>query len=352
MTISSSLITRRSLLASGVAAAALGLPRAGRAADDSLIAAAKAEGKVVWYTTLLVDQAVRPIAEAFQAKYPGITVEYARSNSAEVGLKVINEGQAGRRLGDVFDGAGSYTAARAAGMVEPYSPASAAAMDPVSKDPNGYWHVANYYFMTAAINTDLLPLDEAPKTYDDLLDPKWADQMVWSVVPEPTGAAGFVGNMLMTRGESDGMAYLEKLSAQRITKMDTSQRAVLDRVVLGDFPIALMVFNHHIPISNAKGAKLEWLRMEPLVSSAGLIALVKEAPHPNAARLLIDFILSEEGQTIMASAGYLPSNPAVSALDPTLQPGGPQPFDFTFMTPEIVAEKLPSWVETTNRLFR
>lgn len=340
-------------LLSTMLAATMGLLAAGgaRAADPQLVEAAQKEGQVMWYTTMLVDQAVRPLAEAFRAKY-GITLEYARSNSAEVALKIINEGQAGRRLGDVFDGAGAYTSARAAGMVAPYTPESAASLPAASKDPQGYWHAVNYYYLTAAVNTELLPLAEAPKTYEDLLDPQWKGQMVWSVVPEPTGAAGFVGGVLLSQGEAKGMAYLERLAKQKITNMATSQRAVLDRVILGDFPIALMVFNHHVPISQAKGAKVEWVRMEPVVGSAGLIALAKEAPHPNAARLFIDFILSEQGQKIIAEAGYLPSNPAVPALDPTLQPEGPKPFAVTVLKPEIVAKDLPRWVEIADRLFK
>lgn len=343
---------RRTIMSS-VLAAAMGLLRIGgaQAADDALVKAAQREGQVVWYTTMLVDQAVRPLAVAFKAKY-GITLEYARSNSAEVALKIINEGQAGRRLGDVFDGAGAYTSARAAGMVAPYTPASATGLPETSKDPQGYWYAVNYYFLTAAVNTELLSLEEAPKTYDDLLDPKWKEQMVWSVVPEPTGAAGFVGGILLTRGEAAGMTYLEQLAKQKITNMATSQRAVLDRVILGDFPIALMVFNHHVPISQAKGARVEWVRMEPVVSSAGLIALAKDAPHPNAAKLFIDFILSEQGQKIIAEAGYLPSNPNVPALDPSLQPNGPKPFAFNFLNPELVGKDLARWIEIADRLFK
>ncbi len=322
-----------------------------QAASDELIAAATKEGKVVWYTTMIVDQAVRPIAKAFEEKYPGISVEFSRASSSDTGLKIINEGQAGRRTGDVFDGSGSYTAAKAAGMVEPYTADSAQELDPGARDPDGYWAVANYYFLTAAYNTDLVSADEAPKTYEDLLDPKWKGKMVWSVVSEPTGAPGFAGNMLMSKGEDAGMDYLKKLADQDVVNMTTSQRTVLDKVILGEFPVGLMTFNHHIPISKAKGAPVEWIAMEPLVSSASLVGLIKDAPHPNAGKLLIDFILSQEGQKVIASAGYLPSHPKVAAKVPSLMPNGPKPYATTFMSPKTVEENLKPWIKTIDDLF-
>lgn len=322
-----------------------------RAASNELIAAAKTEGKVVWYTTMIVDQAVRPIAAAFEKKYPGVKVEFARGNSGDMALKVINEGQARNRIGDVFDGTGTYSSIRAADMVAPYTPDSAASLAPEFKDPKGYWHAENFYYLTAAYNTDQVTAEEAPKTYEDLLDPKWKGQMAWAVTPEPTGAAGFVGNILMTMGEEKGMDYLRKLAAQKITNMTSSQRTVLDRTILGESPIALMIFNHHVPISQEKGAPVEWIRMEPLVSSASLIGLVKDAPHPNAGKLLIDFILSDEGQEAVAAAGYLPSNPNVKIPHAELLPTGPKPFKANFMSPEVVDENLKKWIEIVNKTF-
>lgn len=322
------------------------------AASPDLIAAAEEEGQVVWYTTMIVDQAVRPIVEAFEAKYPNINVEFTRAGSGETALKIINEGQAGRMMGDVFDGTATFSNVMPAGLVEPYVPDSAAAYPDELKDSEGHWHALNYYFLTAAYNTDLVSPEEAPQTYEDLLDPRWQGQMVWSAEPEPVAAPGFIGNILLTMGEEAGMAYLDQLAEQDITNMGAAQRVVLDRVILGDFPIGLMVFNHHVGISGAEGAPIEWIRMEPVVSSASLLGLIEGGPNPNAGKLLIDFILSEEGQQVLASTGYLPTHPDVQAQDPTLLPNGPEPFEARFMSPEIVAENLPQWIEIYNEKFR
>lgn len=125
--------------------------------------------------------------------------------------------------------------------------------------------------------------------------------MVWPVDGTPIGASGFIGNILMTMGEEEGMAYLDKLQQQRITSLAASQRTVLDRVIVGDFPVGLMVFNHHVAISKAEGAPIEFMAIEPVVQSASLIGLLKGGPDSNAGKLLVDFILSKEGQEALAA---------------------------------------------------
>jgi len=328
------------------------LPATGaHAASADLVAAAEAEGTVTWYTTMIVDQAVRPIVAAFEAKYPKIKVEFSRAGSGDTALKIINEGQAGRMMGDVFDGTATYASVKPAGAVEPYTPASAAGLGENFKDPDGNWHALNFYFLTVVYNTDLVKPEDAPKSFEDLLDPKWKDQMVWSVVPEPVAAPGMAGNMLMSMGEEKGMAYLDKLADQNITNMTSSQRTVLDRVIVGDFPIGLMCFNHHVAISQGKGAPIDWIRMEPVVASASLLGLIKGGPNPNAGKLLIDFILSEEGQNVLATTGYLPTRPGVTAKVPDLLPNGPSPFETQFMSPALVEDKLPGWIDIINSKF-
>lgn len=321
------------------------------AASPELVAAAEAEGQVVWYTTMIIDQAVRPMVAAFRERYPNIDVQFTRTGSAETALKIINEGQAGRMMGDVFDGVSTFASVMPAGMVEPYMPESAAAYPEDLKDPSGNWHALNAYYLSAAYNTDLLPAEEAPRTYQDLLDPKWQNALVWPVDGTPIGASGFVGNILMTMGQNEGMAYLDELQQQQITNMAASQRTVLDRVIVGDFPVGLMVFNHHVAISQAEGAPIAWIPIEPVVASASLIGLVKGGPNPNAGKLLIDFILSKEGQEALAATNYLPTHPEVDAMKPELLPTGPEPFATTFMSPEIVEENLEEWNAIVNEKF-
>jgi ABC-type Fe3+ transport system substrate-binding protein len=348
-------ITRRDLslglLAAGTAGTFLVPGSRAHAASADLVAAAEAEGTVVWYTTMIVDQAVRPIVAAFEAKYPKIKVEFSRAGSGDTALKIINEAQAGRPMGDIFDGTATFSNVMPAGAVEAYIPESAADYSGTFKDPDGYWHALNFYFLTTVYNTDMVTAEEAPKTFDDLLAAEWKDQMVWSIVPEPTAAPGFVGNMLMTKGEEAGMAYLDKLAAQNVVNVDASQRVVIDRVIAGEFPLGLMCFNHHVAISAEKGAPVEWVKMEPIVSAASLLGKIKDGPNPNAGKLLIDYILSKEGQEVLASTSYIPTHPNVAPTVPTLSPAGPEPFEVNFMSPKVVEDNLTNWIDILKQKF-
>ncbi|HSM41214.1 MAG TPA: extracellular solute-binding protein [Afifellaceae bacterium] len=322
-----------------------------RAADQELIDAAKAEGEVVWYTTLIVNQLVRPMVEAFEEKY-GITVRYARANSTETALKILNEARAGQVQVDVFDGTSTVEPLKKEGIVLKWQPDSAADLPEEFIDQEGYWVATNLYMLTPAFNTAMVEPGSEPKTWDDLLDPKWKGNIAWTGTSSTSGGPGFVGLVLEVMGEEKGMEFLRKMAEQDVVNLSVSARQVLDRVIAGEYPIALQIFNHHTIISGKKGAPIQWIPMQPAVlGNLSTTGIAKDAPHPNAAKLLFDFLISEEGQKVFQQAGYLPMLPGVPALTPELKPeqGG---FKAVFFTPEEIGEKLPQWTEVFGELFR
>ena len=321
-----------------------------RAADSALIAAAKKEGEVVWYTTLIVSQAVRPLVKAFEDKYPGIEVRYSRADSSPTALKILTEMRAGKVQADVFDGAGTVPLLVQAGLVADYLPPSADLYPPQFKDPNGHWIAINLYFLTPGYNTNLVPKDEVPQTLEDLLAPRWKGKLAWSTALQ-TGIGSFIGSVLETRGEEKGMDYLRALAKQQIINVDATSRAVLDQVIAGEYPIALEIFNHHAALSAAKGAPVDWVKMEPIAAPISVASLVKDSPHPNAGKLLLDFLASEDGQKVMAQVDYIPAMPSVPARLPLLKPeaGG---FKAYFMPPEIFAQKGDHWMDIAKQLFQ
>jgi iron(III) transport system substrate-binding protein len=200
------------------------------------------------------------------------------------------------------------------------------------------------------INTRLVPMAQAPKTYDDLLDPRWKGKIAWNP-GSVAGALGFVGNILLSRGDARGMAYLRALSQQRIVNVEMSSRAILDQVIAGEYPLGLMMFNHHTVISAQKGAPTDWLVMEPVPVALDAAGILKDAPHPNAARLLVEFLTSEEGQTILQKADYLPAMASVPAMKRGLRPedGG---FKATYLLPDEIDDHMPKWIKVVSDLFR
>lgn len=320
-----------------------------RASDEARVGAAKKEGEVIWYTTLIVDQAVRPLAAAFEAKYPGIKVRFARYNSGEIALRIINEAQAGKTQADIFDG--GQVALYKTDLLESYLPPNAAQYAKQFVEADGRSIAFCMYVLGPGINSDLVRPADEPKSFEDLLNPKWAGKIAWSSNPNTDGGPGFVGLILRTMGQEKGMEYLRNLSRQKIANVPAASRVVLDQVIAGQYPLALVTFNHHSTISAAKGAPAKFLKMEPLMGITHSVSLLKNGPHPNAGRLLIDFLMSEEGQNIFREAGYIPSNPKVPPKVLELSPlsGG---FAVEWILQKDIVDVMPEWIRIYNELFK
>ncbi len=311
---------------------------------------ARKEGKVLWYSTLIVDQLLRPVKAAFEKEYPFLQVEFFRGNTERVAQKVIEEYQARRYDVDIVDGTGSPTMVRKAGFMQRFWSPYLAEYPPELKDPQGYWGVTNLYFMTLGYNARMVKSNEVPKSWEDLLNPKWKGQMVWST-SRGSGAPVFIGNILMAMGQKAGVAYLEKLAKQNIAKSTASARALLDLVIAGEYPIVINIFNHHAAISQKAGAPAEWQPIEPVAAPVNSIGLAKNAAHPHAAMLFLDFVLSKKGQSVFREVNYLPAHPGIPAKEVDLKPGGGRFKKANYINPDLQFEKVDEWVDLFQKLF-
>ena len=336
----------RAVVAAGVSVVAVSV----QAAEPTLIDAAKKEGEVIWYTTQIIAQLVRPVSVAFEKKY-GIKVRSTRANSTELSVKIINESRAGRPQSDVFDGTSTVVPLKKEGFVLQWLPDPAKSYPASYKDPEGYWVANNLFFLTPGFNTALVPKGTEPRSYQALLDPKWRGKIAWSTSPTSSGGPGFIGTVLTEMGTESGMLYLRELSKQRIANIGSAAREVLDQVIAGEYLLALQIFNHHTVISAKKGAPVDWIKMEPVTGTLSVISVHKNAPHPNAAKLLVDFITSSEGQNIFRDAEYLPADPVVPALTPSLKPDEGR-FRTHFFTPEQTEDNIVAWKKVYDDLFR
>lgn len=314
-----------------------------------LIAKAKQEGHITYYTDLIVDQIVRPLTAAFEAKY-GIKVSFTRGDSQVNSIKLLNEYKAGRVMADVFGLTSNMEVLIEAGAARQFTAANAEELPPQYRDPERYWVSSHLFVLTPGFNTSLVPAAQRPKSYDDLLLPYWKGRMAWKM-NDLSGGPGFVGNVLTHMGGERGMAYLRRLAGQDIKVLNASARAILDQVIAGEYAMALQIFNHHAAISAGKGAPVDWLRLSPATVTPGLVGLPKNAPHPNAGLLFVEFMTSKEGQQIFQKAGYLPARPDVPPTIPALVPatGG---FGATVITPALTAKSMNHWDKVFAELFR
>ena len=339
--------SRIAVVACALLASALAVPAAD--IDPELIARAKKEGQVTYYTDLIVEQVVRPLVVAFEKKY-SIKVTFTRGDSQVNSVKVLNEYRAGRVQSDVFGLTSGFHVLVDAGAVRQFTTANGNELPPQYRDPNRYWVATHVYVMTPGLNTGLVPAAQRPKSYDDLLLPYWKDKMVWKP-NDMSGAPGFVGNILLSMGEERGMDYLRRLSKQNIKMVNASARAVLDQVIGGEYAMSLQIFNHHAAISAKKGAPVDWVRLNPSTVNPSMVALTRNSPHPNAGQLFIEFLTSPEGQAIFQRADYLPARPDVPPTIPELIPerGG---FTANVITPELQVKHLDHWDKVVAELFR
>src|SRR5438309_500564 len=211
------------------------------------------------------------------------------------------------------------------------------------------WTPTRLSYYSIAYNTRLVPADKVPKSYEDLLDPQWKGKMAWRI-GSASGTPLFLTNLRLAWGEEKARAYFEKLKEQKIVNFGSgSARTLVDRVIAGEYAIALNIFAHHPLISKAKGAPVNSKLMDPVAATAATMGIVKGAKHPNAALLLIDFILSKEGQEVLAGADYFPADPqvppsAVLAPDVPRIAGVPENF--------VGPDKLTRYTDSSEEIFR
>ncbi len=311
---------------------------------------AKKEGKVVWYTPLIVNQAVRPLKEVFEKKYPFLKVDFHRAISRGLVQKWLAENAAKRYEVDVVGGGEVTMLGKKAGLLLRFSSPFSRDYPTELKDPQGLWSATNLYFMTLAYNTRRIKLNEAPKTYEDLLNPKWKGRMAWHMGSN-SGTPLFIGNIISALGEKAGTAYLQNLAKQGVISATASARGIVDLVVAGEYDIAINIFNNHAEISKDAGAPVDWQPLEPVPSQMGTTSVAKTAPRPHAAMLFTDFLLSEEGQKVFQRADYLPAHPKILAQSPELKPGGGRFAKANYFHPETVMEQSEKWLALQERIF-
>ncbi len=319
------------------------------AADEALIAAAKKEGQVTWYTTQIINQFVVPAATAFQKKY-GVKVNYVRNTANDLTINLLNEGKAGKIQADVFDGTTSTAILKKEGYVLQWQPDSAKDMAAQYRDKDGYWVATNVYVLTPGVNTELVAPGTEPRKFEDLLDPKWKGKIVWNASPSTSGGGGFIGLTIARMGEEKAMDFLKQLAKQNISGLLNASRAGLDPVVAGEYSLALNIFNNHTIISKAQGAPVNWIPMAPVMAVLSVASVTKSAPHPNSGKLLVDFLVSQEGQQIFRDADYIPIDPKIPPREASLRPDGGH-FEAIYFTPEQVAASMPGWMKILKDLF-
>jgi iron(III) transport system substrate-binding protein len=261
-----------------------------------LEAGARREGVLLIYTT---GTQIKPLLERFEQKYPYVKIELARASSADTARKVIEEYRAGYEKVDAFELAShGLVVPREEGILLPFQSPEFAAYDPDAIEPKRHWVVVRESYTGIGFNSKLLPSDKAPKTYQALLDPQWKGRMAISGVS--TTAVNWVGTMTIVHG----VDFVRKLGQQNIRIYNLTGRALANLMSAGEVVLSPTIYNSHVAASADKGAPLAWTAPGPVPVTDTGIAIARKAPHPHAAMLFADFLMSKEGQLLYQELGY------------------------------------------------
>jgi len=308
----SKLITRRRVLkgagAAAVAVYASPIRAAAPAAQSitpELIAAAKKEGKAVWYTSVDLPLAEK-VGKAFEAKYPGIAVRVERTGAERVFTRIAQEYGSNIRAVDVVNTSDAAHAIvwKRNGWLEPFVPEEVAKHFPDEhRDPDGMFASFRVFLCPMAYNTDLVKAADTPRSYADLLDPKWAGK----IVKAHPSYSGTILTATYQMSRDIGWGFFEKLAKQRIMQVQSASDPP-KKLALGERAIMADGTEYVVFQLKESGKPLDLIYASegtPLI--IGPNAVFKGAPNPNAAKLLQSYMLSAECQQLVIDQGGLRS---------------------------------------------
>ena len=269
--------------------------------SEAVLEGARKEGKLVVYTSMTVDQAQK-LNNAFSAKYPFIQIGMFRAVGERLLTKIMTEAQAGRYEFDVVQSAETQAYfLKKKNLLGKYLPAEAKHLHKGFFDSEGYWSAVYMMPNVIGYNTRMVKRNEVPRSDEDLLNPKWKGK----IGMDHTKPEWFAWK-LKRMGEEKGMAYMKKLGAQEL-RLYAGLTIITNLLAAGEFPLVLNTYVHNAEDAKRKGAPVDWVAQEPVFTKFQPIGVGARATHPNTAKLFVDFMLSEEGQKIIASFGRVPT---------------------------------------------
>jgi iron(III) transport system substrate-binding protein len=288
----------------------LAFSAAAAAAQDPRLEAARKEGKVVWYTSLALSSAEK-VAKLFEAAYPGVKVEVHRTGSQRILQRMMQELSSNIRNVDVVhtSDAGHYVLLKEKKLLMRYTPAGVDAFAPGFKDRDGFHYGLRATVNVIAYNSKMIAAAEAPRTWKDLLDPKWRGRLVTA----HPGYSGVIATHVLALVHLHGWDYFKTL-AQNKPMLVQSAVDPSGIVASGERPVAVNGGDYTFYQAKKKGNPVEIVYPKegvPLVVSPS--AITSFAPHSNAARLFTDFIFSRDVQQALADTeGLYTGHPQVT----------------------------------------
>jgi iron(III) transport system substrate-binding protein len=277
---------------------------------------ARREGTLALYTSLAPTES-KPLADAFEKKY-GVKVQLWRALSEEVVQRVITEAKGRRYSVDVIETNGPE-------------------MEMIAREKllSGAWTPDRLNLFVVGYNTTKVKRSDIPATYEGFTDPKWKGR----IALEATDSE-WMATLIKTSPQNSGMEMMRKLAALQ-PALRKGHVLLASLVAAGDVPVGLAMYNSNIETLKRKGAPIDYVPVQPVVARPQGIGVAKNAPHPHAAQLFSDYVLSSDGQKLFESMGRTPANVKSESNS----------FRFTLIDPVTVLDESAKWEKVWNDLF-
>ena len=304
--------------------------------QDRILAGARREGIVVLYTSLNTQDSV-PLTNAFEKKY-GVKTQLWRSSSERVVQRAVTEARAGRFTCDILETNGpEMEALYRERLLDEFRSPHFSDLPPAAFPKHRHYVADRFNFFTIGYNTRLVQPHEVPNSYDDLLHPRFVGR-----IGLEAGDVDWFGAMVKYMGEAKGLAFFRKLAAAK-PQMRSGHTLVGQLVASGEIPLAANIYNHNAERVLVRGAPIRWKALIPTFGRPNAVGVARRAPHPHAALLFTDFLLSREGQTILKERNRVPSSREVNSHL--------NDFPFEMIDPTITLDEDAKWSKLWSELF-
>ena len=304
--------------------------------EQRLVSQAKKEGGLTLYTTMTPEDA-SPLIAAFERRY-GVKLTMWRGINQKLVQRAVGEARAGKFSVDVYEGSGhGMEILHREALLEKFWSPAFADIPPEDFPDHGYYAPDNLLFFVMGYNTRLVRPEDVPRSYEELLRPRWsgnfgieASDIIWFAA------------VSKAMGEEKGPAYFRKLAAMK-PQIRSGHTLMTELVAAGEIPVVLTLYNQAVDKLRERGAPIAWKPLPPAFGRADGIGVAKQAPHPHAALLFVDFVLSPEGQRFIVAANRVPVNRRVeSSFDRR---------DFRIVDLAPVVDEWDTWEKRWQALF-
>jgi iron(III) transport system substrate-binding protein len=304
---------------------------------EKLVAGSKKEGQVVLYGTMTVQDG-RALGAAFEKKY-GVKLVHWRGSAERIVQRALVEARSHHDGADVFETSSHRMEAlyREKLLEDFYTPAFQELSPAAFPRGHRQYVAARFAFFVVGYNTRLVKPDEVPRSYEDLLNPRWNGRLAI----ESTDVLWFAA-LTKAMGEERGLAYFRKLAAMKPT-IRNGHILAAQLVASGEIPLFVDAYNNNMETLKKAGAPVDWKSLMPAFGQASAIGLSKDARRPHAALLFTEFLLSREGQEFFKAVNRVPSNLKVET--PLNQ------FPHEIIDPAIALDEGDKWDKLWSNLF-